>query len=133
MKNLAIVALSSGLVLGSAAPAMSNEFEEPLRELAESQIINLVSDPAIVAAIQEQNARNAGLNEAEIIAQDDKWRAEIGAADQPTIRPVLESDVAKMLQAMRDDSGGLFTEIFVMDQVGLNVASSLLSSFLRLI
>jgi len=124
MKNLAIFALASGLVLGPMAPAMSNEFEEPLRDLANSKIVNLMSDPTIVAAIQKQNAQTADLSEAEIVAQDDKWRAEIGAADQPTINTVLDSDVSKMLRAMRDESDGLFTEIFVMDQVGLNVASS---------
>ena len=124
MKRLAIVALASGLVFGPVGPANSNEFEGPLRDLANSQIVNLVNDPAIIAAIQGQNSRTAGLSEDEIVAEDKKWRAEVGASDQPTIGPVLENDVSNMLRAMRDDSGGLFTEIFVMDQVGLNVAAS---------
>lgn len=124
MNRLAIAAVSCGLTLGMAAPAVSNEFEGPLRELGESQIMSLVSDPAIVAAIQAQNSRNGGMSEDAIIAEDKKWRSEVGAADQPTIKPVMENDVASMLRAIRDESGGLFTEIFVMDQVGLNVAAS---------
>jgi len=124
MKRLAIVALASGLTFGPVSTALSNEFEAPLRDLANSQIVELMSDPAIIAAIQEQNTRTAGLSEEEIIAEDKKWRAEIGASDQPTISPVLQNDVSEMLRSIRDDSAGLFTEIFVMDQVGLNVASS---------
>lgn len=124
MKRLAFATLASSLVIGTGLPALSNEFEEPLRELANSQILQLLADPAIVAAIQEQNTRNAGLTEAEIVEQDNKWRAEVGAASQPTITPVMENDVANMLRRIRDDSAGLFTEIFVMDQVGLNVAAS---------
>ena len=48
----------------------------------------------------------------------------MGAASTPTIDPVLNGVVADMLRAMRDESEGLFTEIFVMDNLGLNVAAS---------
>ena len=119
-KALAPVAIA---VLATTA-AHANEFEAPLRELAETKILKLVNDPAIVAAIQAKNAETAGLGEAEIMERDKKWRGEIGAASTPTITPVLEGAVADMLRGMRDESDGLFTEIFVMDGVGLNVAAS---------
>ncbi|MEL6999052.1 MAG: hypothetical protein AAFP68_12385 [Pseudomonadota bacterium] len=104
--------------------AQANEFEPALRELAEQKIMQIASDPAIIAAIQARNTETNGLAEDQIIALDKKWRAEVGGAKTPTISPVLDAPVADMLRAVRDESEGLFTEIFVMDMVGLNVAAS---------
>ena len=78
----------------------------------------------LVAAIEAQNAENGGMSEADIVALDKKWRAEVGSSATPTIDPVLTGAVADLLRTYRDDSAGLFTEIFVMDSVGLNVAAS---------
>lgn len=124
MKMLATSCLA-GLAIGlGAGVAAANEFEPALKELAENRIRAMVSDPAIVAAIKAQNAKFGSMSEAEIVALDDKWRAEIGSGSTPTIDPVLNGAVAELLRDYRDDSAGLFTEIFVMDSVGLNVAAS---------
>jgi len=120
--HLTATAMVVAATLGSQA--MANEFEPALRDLAEQKIIALASDPAIIAAIQARNTETGGMAEAAIIDLDKKWRAEVGGSDTPTISPVLEGDVAEMLRAIRDESEGLFTEIFVMDMVGLNVAAS---------
>ena len=124
MKTLTAGCMAGILVLSGAGGAIANEFEPALRELAESRIQAMVSDPAIVAAIQAQNGKHAGMSEDQIIELDKKWRAEVGGGSTPTIDPVLSGTVADMLRVMRDDSAGLFTEIFVMDNVGLNVAAS---------
>lgn len=57
-------------VLLAAAPAAANEFEDPLRDLGQTKERALISDPAIVAAIIEQNARHQGLTQADIDAMD---------------------------------------------------------------
>lgn len=124
MNYFTSTAISAALVASLSAPVTANEFEPALRELAEQKIMELINDPAIVAAIQARNGETGGMSEDAIIALDNKWRAEVGAGDTPTISPVLSGDVADMLRSMRDESEGLFTEIFVMDMVGLNVAAS---------
>ena len=124
MKLLATTCIA-GLVVGlGASVATADEFEPALKDLAESRIRAMVSDPAIVAAITAQNAKFGGMSEAEIVALDNKWRAEIGSGSTPTIDQVLNGAVADLLRVYRDDSAGLFTEIFIMDNVGLNVAAS---------
>ncbi len=114
--------------IAAATPAGANEFEPFLRELATGDIAAIATDPAIVAAIKAQNAKHAGLAQTEIDALDQAWRAEVGAGDQPTIAPVLANDASAFLRGKRDESGGLFTEIFAMDAVGMNVAASDLTS-----
>ncbi|MFN3259239.1 MAG: hypothetical protein ACE37J_01635 [Pikeienuella sp.] len=111
-------------VLLAAAPAAANEFEGPLRDLAETKVRALVQDPAIIAAIVEQNARHEGLTQADIDAMDKAWRAEVGAGSTPTISPVADHAVSALLRDMVEAGGGLYTEIFVMDNRGLNVAMS---------
>ena len=124
MKRFIVAACSAALIAASGIPASANDFEPALRELAKQKIMKIVNDPAIVAAIQARNNDTGGMSEEAIIALDKKWRAEVGGSSTPTITPVLSGDIAEMLRSVRDESEGLFTEIFVMDMVGLNVAAS---------
>jgi len=119
--NAAAAAMIAALC---AAPAAANEFESQLKTLAAGDIAAVAADPVLIEAIRAQNAKTGGLGEAEIVALDQKWRAEVGAGASPTIDSVLGSAASDHLRAARDSAGGLFTEIFIMDQVGLNVAAS---------
>jgi hypothetical protein len=68
------------------------------------------------------------MEQARIDALDLAWRAEIGSAATPTIDPVLQSAAAEFLRSRVDASGGRITEVFIMDQHGLNVAASAMTS-----
>ena len=117
-------AAASALLLVLATPAIANEFEPALRELAETRIKEMVRDPQIIAAIKSQNDKTAGLDQAEIDALDQTWRSEVGSGSTPTIDPVVNGPLGQILRAAAEESEGLFTEIFVMDSRGLNVAAS---------
>lgn len=123
MRTLTIAVMTVA-VLGTALPAAANDYEPALRELAASKIKDLMNNPAVVAAIKAQNEKNAGLSQADIDSLDKTWRAEVGGSATPTIDPVLTGPVADMLRAAAEESEGLFTEIFLMDNHGLNVAAS---------
>ncbi len=55
---------------------------------------------------------------------DKAWRAEVTAADKPTISSVLGNDLSKFLAAKKEESAGMITEVFVTDNKGLNVGQS---------
>ena len=95
---------------------------------AQSQAATWINHPAIVAAVIEQNIETAGLSEADIIAMDDAWRSEIGAASTPTISSVLDAPASAHLREHVSEHAGMITEVFVMDARGLNVASSGITS-----
>jgi hypothetical protein len=78
----------------------------------------------VVNAIRSQNKANSGLAQSEIDALDKKWRAETGAGARPMINEVLGRPASKKLLGFKNEGEGLFTEIFVMDNLGLNVAQS---------
>jgi hypothetical protein len=113
-----------------AAPAFAqdNEFAAPLTELAGTKLREIAANPVIIAAINAQNATTAGYDQAKIDALDKQWRAEVSAADKPLIDATLGSDASHWLLQAQEATGGLFTEIFVMDAKGLNVAQSTVTS-----
>lgn len=100
----------------------------PIEEFAKTTVAQWITNPAIIAAIIAQNAENASLTEAQVIELDKKWRAETKASSHPMIDGLLNSDVSKTLAGYRDSTTGMVTEIFVMDNKGLNVAQSDITS-----
>ena len=87
---LAVLALAAGLAgaAAGAGPAAAVDISGPARALANDKIKAWVSDPVVVAAVCEQNARNAGLTEAEMGGLDRRWREETAAA---SARPLVDS------------------------------------------
>jgi hypothetical protein len=96
----------------------------PVTDYVKSKVMTWISDPVIINAVKAQDAKNAGITQADIDALDKKWRAEVEQPAKPTIDAVLSNDASKFLQEKQAASKGVITEIFVMDDKGLNVAQS---------
>lgn len=122
MKKFLIVA--TAIIFLAPAAYAAGEHEGPIRKLVESQIKSWTANPAIVAAVKAQNSKHDGLAQADIDAMDKKWRAETDAGSKPMIDELLGRPASKELAGYKNGGEGLFTEIFVMDNKGLNVAQS---------
>ena len=83
-----------------------------------------LKDPVVVNAIKAQNKKHILLSQGEIDRLDKQWRRETGASHQPLIDSLLSNDLSKFLMTKKSESHGLYTEIFVMDDKGLNVGQS---------
>lgn len=112
------------LSLLAAPSAFAADVPPAMSQYIYDDLMAWVNDPAIVAAIAEQNARTAGMSEAEIIEQDNAWRAQVGGSDAPLVNAVLSAPLSSFLSEHLEKSGGRITEVFVMDSLGLNVAAS---------
>jgi len=106
-----------------AAPAAADPTTKMIA-YAQEQFGTWGSDPTVVAAVNAQNQRNSGLTQDDINALDQQWRAEIKATDQPMINEVLAKPVSEFLSDHVANSQGMITEVFIMDQHGLNVGQS---------
>lgn len=126
MLKTTFAAATAVALIAAAAPALvgAAEIDAPVKELVDGQIRGWISDPTIVEAVKAQNARNAGLSQADIDALDQQWRAETSAGSKPLIEATLSNPLSQYLKKLKDDSQGLYTEIFVMDAKGLNVGQS---------
>lgn len=118
----------TGVVALLSNPAWSNDYGPELQKLADGKIRALVNDSAIVESIIAQNKANTGLSQEKIIALDTQWRQEVDQASGPLIDTVLKKTISAKLKSLVDEEQGLFTEIFVMDNHGLNVGQSGLTS-----
>ncbi len=122
MRKILMAAVATMFMAPMAHAAGEND--AAIRKLIDSKFKVWISDPLVVNAIRSQNKANTGLTQSDIDALDKTWRAEIGARAKPMINRVLERPASKKLRGFRNEGEGLFTEIFVMDNQGLNVAQS---------
>jgi hypothetical protein len=78
--------------------------------------------------VKAQNAKHAGLSQADIDNMDKDWIAQTDAGSKPMIDAVLGNALSQFLQQQQGAAGGVVTEIFVMDNRGLNVGQSEITS-----
>lgn len=123
--------LAALLLCATALPAFATDATDPTakaRAYATTTVREWTANPVIVAAILEQNTRHAALTQADINALDAAWMGELGKAVQPTVDSIVKTAPSDLLRKHVEDAAGMVTEIFVMDALGLNVASSGITS-----
>ncbi len=97
-------------------------------DYVEANIRPWLTEPAIINAVIAQNALHSRLNQAEIQDLDARWRAELLSAKRPLIDATLSNPLSLYLKGQQRAAEGLITEIFVMDNRGLNVGQSDITS-----
>jgi hypothetical protein len=106
--------------------------EPPSVEILDEAAIELIRDwlnnTVVEMSILAHNKRYKGVGQEQIDALDKAWRAERESEDQPLIAATLSSPLSTYLTQIQAMSGGIFTEIFVMDAYGLNVGQSSITS-----
>ncbi len=111
-----------------ATPGQNYVFRAPLQAYAENELSKWLEDPALIAAIKAQNAANAGLTQDDIDALDKQWRAEAKTDGGPLINEVLGGPVSEWLRGRQAETADFVTEVFAMDNRGLNVAQNVATS-----
>ena len=114
------------LLCGIATDAAADEQVVPGKLL--DQIRSWSASPVVLLTLEASNKRHTGLTEESILTLDKQWRAERKTDDQPLITAVLASPLSSYLTAIQASSLGLYTEIFVMDNKGLNAGQSSITS-----
>jgi hypothetical protein len=99
-----------------------------IRDYLNSTVRQWIKNPEIVKAIKAQNAKNAGLKQTDIDALDQEWRSEVEVDTHPLIDSVLNNAVSAFLKQKQESSDGMIAEAFVMDDRGLNVGQSAVTS-----
>lgn len=117
---VAVSAMVSPVSAQTAKPNINNLITpsviEDMREWIETDIVRI--------SIGAQNARLQKLPQDQIDALDTQWREERESDDKPLIAATLSNPLSVYLTRLQGKSLGLYAEIFVMDQNGLNVGQS---------
>jgi len=77
-----------------------------------------IGDPALVGAVETQNAANAKLTNREVDKLDIGW---IERTDQALIQSKMDNPLSTFLRSKKDADLAVIVEIFAFDQMGLNV------------
>jgi hypothetical protein len=103
-----------------AASGLANAAEkapQKVIDLANSTLAKMGTDPVMVAAVKAENAKGKTL--AQIKEMDEKWKSHPGIASY--MQAMMDSECGKHLRAIQN-SAPYYSEIFVMDNQGANVA-----------
>lgn len=120
-----LVAAGMATIAVSQAPALaSDDHEAAIRNDVIPQVRSWLADAKVISAVNNQNARYASLSQGDIDRLDKQWRAETSSNSRDLIDGVLSNSLSGYLGGIKNDAAGLYTEIFVMDNKGLNVGQS---------
>jgi hypothetical protein len=113
--TLAVLLVAAGFGIthaGEKAP-------QKIVDLANTTLAKIGSDPVVVAAVKAENAKGKTLEQIKDL--DAKWMAAAGVTDY--MKALQENDCGKYLRKIQA-SAPYYAEIFVMDNLGANVAMS---------
>ncbi|TDP00485.1 hypothetical protein [Marinomonas balearica] len=108
--------------------AQANEFAPEIKAHLEDTAMAWINNPMIIDAIKAQNRKHINISNAEIDALDKEWRAGVNGGDTSLIDSVLSRPVSSYLEGVKAEHEDLYTEIFIMDNKGLNVGQSDITS-----
>jgi hypothetical protein len=117
--------IANGTLAKQASPGAP---EQLIDATVISAVREWLANPVVEISVKGQNKRNQNLSQADIDAADKEWRTEREAEDQPIVAAVLTNPLSGYLTQIQARSGGLYSEIFVMDAHGLNVGQSAITS-----
>ena len=121
---LTVAAVFYGLALGAAAVKSEEAHVTEVKKYLAANVVPWLNDTIVIEALKAQNTKHAALAEADILKLDKEWRAQVDAPSKSLIESVAKNPLSAFLSTKKMESKGLLTEIFVMDDKGLNAGQS---------
>ena len=103
---------------------VADSHEAKINQYIESHIREWLSSDEIIRAVDMQNIQHLGITASEINRLDQRWRTERLRAEGALISSVMSNELSAFLRGIKAASGGVISEIFIMDNVGLNVGQT---------
>ena len=123
--TMACIAIAVGQIsLSGSEPALAIDHTGAVRHVVETRIRPWINTEILLDAVRRQNDVNRSLTSADIESLDAQWRQETLSSERPLISAVLATELSGFLRDKQTEQRGLFTEIFVVDNRGLNVGQS---------
>ncbi|MEQ8482398.1 MAG: hypothetical protein RIC18_17240 [Hoeflea sp.] len=124
--------LAAGFLAIAASPVFAETPKPDINALITPSVMaemrGWMETEIVRISVKAQNERLKKLPQAEIDALDAQWVAERESDDKPLIAATLSNPLSVYLARLQGRSLGMYAEIFVMDQNGLNVGQSSITS-----
>jgi hypothetical protein len=114
---LIFMLLGMFFILMTSMALAAEKAPQKIMDLTNNTLAPIGTDPIIIEAVKAENAKGKSMDE--IKAMDEKWKNTAGVAD--FMRSLMDSACGKHIREFQK-SQPYFSEIFVMDNQGANVA-----------
>lgn len=118
--TLALI-LTTSLITPSA---IADGHEAKINAYIDSNIRAWLASEEIINTVDQQNIDHLGITSDEVYRLDQRWRKERLRGGGSLISSIMGNEFSAFLRGIKAASGGIITEIFVMDNVGLNVGQT---------
>lgn len=126
---VSFVAAVSMTAVAVAAEPPQPEVSALVTDAVIGEMRKIVMDDVVQISVKAQNTRYATLDQASVEDLDKQWRAQREQTDsQPLIARTLSNPASIFLLRKQAQALGLYSEIFLMDNKGLNVGQSSITS-----
>lgn len=122
MKKILLPLVLSATVL--ATSALADGHQGKVQAYLDNEVSKWSGSSELIDAIAQQNIDHLGITESEIDRLDQRWRKERALGGGSLISSIMGNELSAWLRGVKAASGGVITEIFVMDNVGLNVGQT---------
>lgn len=116
------------IAISHSANAWQPNVSELIDDSIHQEIEDILNDEIVVQSILNQNQLHKNLKQANVDELDKTWRKQTKQTSKPLIASMLNRPLSAYLTRIQAHSGGKFTETFVMDDKGLNVGQSAMTS-----
>jgi len=123
-KFMKLALISTVVGMAVTAPAMAAGHSAKIQKYIDSNVRGWLASPVILKAVDQQNLNHMGLTSDDIYILDQRWRKEKVRGGGDLMKSKLDNPVSQFLRGVKAASGGIITEIFIMDNKGLNVAQT---------
>lgn len=125
-----ILMLGSALIGSAQQRANAQDAPSPdaISQEIYKEIEGYLANDIVVLSIKNQNDKYKNISDGEVTKLDSNWRTELDSERKPLISATLSNPLSAYLTRIQAHSLGKFIEIFVMDNRGLNVGQSNISS-----
>ncbi len=123
-KLFVIIMVGLLLVVVSNTSVIAGGHEAKIQKYIDSSIRGWLFTPQLLAAVALQNINHMGLSGDDINNLDQRWRTEKRLGGGELMHSKLSNQLAAFLRGVKAASGGVIVEIFVMDNLGLNVGQT---------
>ncbi len=124
MKNLTALAFGVVLTAVAATPVLADGHVTKVQKYLNEEVRAWLSSAELVKTVDQQNLNHLGLTAKDIDTLDQRWRQEKLRGTGDLMRSKLNNELSAFLRGVKAASGGIITEIFIMDNKGLNVAQT---------
>lgn len=122
--KLSVVACTTVFSLISANAWAMEEQLKKIDAYAKGELSEWASHPLVIEAVRKQNEEHASLSFEHVVSLDNTWRDAKSEEENKALAARLHNKAAAFLKGLQVASHLGITEVFVVDNRGLNVAQS---------